>query len=148
MSSSPPLLPPIIAIDDSADDLFFLQRLLEKAGAKFPLLTFQQATDAVTYLSEAAKSAEPGRLPCFIFTDLKMPTMTGLEFLAWIRGERLLNRLQVIMLSTSDDPRDIAKSKELGVDHYYVKFPSQVDVAKLLAAAGLPPAAGKPARAD
>lgn len=134
----PPVLPPIIAIDDSADDLFFLTRLLEKAGTKFPVLTFQQATDAMNYLTEAVKTPEPGRLPCFIFTDLKMPTMTGLEFLAWIRSERLLNRLPVIMLSTSDDPRDIAKSKELGVDHYFVKFPSTTEVAKLLTDAGLP----------
>lgn len=140
MNALPLALPPIVAIDDSADDLFLLRRLLEKAEAKFPLLTFEAATDAVTYLTEAAKSAEPGRLPCFIFTDLKMPSMTGLEFLAWIRGERLLNRLPVIMLSTSDDPSDVAKSKELGVDHYYVKFPSKAEVAKLLAEAGLPPA--------
>ena len=140
MNASPPALPPIIAIDDSADDLFFLRRLLQKAGARFPLLTFEAATDAVTYLTEAAKSAEPGRLPCFIFTDLKMPSMTGLEFLAWIRSERLLNRLPVIILSTSEDPRDIAKSQELGVDHYYVKFPSKAEVAMLLTEAGLPPA--------
>jgi CheY-like chemotaxis protein len=138
LNNTTPPLPPIIAIDDSPDDLFFLQRLLEKAGAKAPLLTFQQATDAVIYLSDAATKAEPGRIPCFIFTDLRMPQMDGLEFLAWIRGEKDLNRLPVIMLTTSDDPKDIAKSKELGVDHYFVKFPAIGDLASLLDAAGIP----------
>jgi CheY-like chemotaxis protein len=67
--------------------------------------------------------------------------MTGLEFLAWTRGARRLNRLPLIMLSSSDAPRDIARSKEPGFDHYYVKFPSTTEVAKLLKAAGLPPSA-------
>jgi len=138
MENLKPLLPPIIAIDDSADDLFFLKRLVEKTGAKFPLLTFQHTADAVSYLTEAAQAAESGRLPCIIFTDLRMPLMNGLEFLAWIRGERQLNRLPVIMLSTSDDPEDIAKAKELGVDRYYIKFPTKEEVARTLDEACFP----------
>jgi two-component system response regulator len=142
MNSSPSMLPPILAIDDSPDDLFFLERLIKKSGTKFPLITFTDANAAVAYLTDAAKSPEPGRIPCFIFTDLRMPQMNGLEFLQWIRTEKMLNRLPVVMLTTSDEPEDMKRAKELGVDRYYVKFPSKEEIAALLEQAGEPHRAG------
>lgn len=138
MSSNNPTLPPILVIDDSEDDLFFLKRLLVKSGTQFPILTFTSATDAVRYLTQAVEAMHVGHVPCFIFTDLKMPTMTGLEFLAWMRAQKRINRLPVVMLTTSDDPKDIARSAELGVDGYYVKFPSAAEITKLLEQAGEP----------
>lgn len=141
MDKSTEVLPPIIAIDDSPDDLFFLERLLTKCGTKFPLIKFTDAAEAVAYLSAASEAAEPGRIPCFIFTDIKMPTMTGFEFLAWIRGQQKLNRLPVIVLSTSDEPTDLAKANALGVTRYYVKFPEPKEIAQIVAeVAGTHPA--------
>lgn len=136
MTSDPSTLPPILVIDDSEDDLFFFKRLLGKSGTKFPVLTFTSATDAVRYLTEAVEVMHHGHVPCFIFTDLKMPTMTGLEFVTWMRAQKRINRLPVVMLTTSDDPKDIARSAEVGVDGYYVKFPSSAEIAKLLEQAG------------
>ena len=125
-------LPPIIAIDDSPDDLFILQRLVKHTGVEFPLLTFEDATKAAEYLTSAAKSANPAQVPCFIFTDLKMPTMTGFEFIEWLRTQRLIGELPVIVLSTSDDERDVRRAAELGVVRYYIKFPTADELAALL----------------
>lgn len=139
MMPDTPTLPPILVIDDSEDDLFFFKRLLAKSGTKSPVLTFTSATDAVRYLTEAVEAMHHGHVPCFIFTDLKMPTMTGLEFVTWMRAQKRISRLPVVMLTTSDDPNDIARSAEAGVDGYYVKFPRPDEITKLLEQAGEPP---------
>ena len=130
---TPSPLPPILAVDDSPDDLFFLERLLTKSGTKHPLIKFTDASQAVEYLAAASKTEQRDSIPCFIFTDIKMPTMTGFEFLSWIRGEQKLSRLPVIVFSTSDEPSDVKRANELGVTRYYVKFPNPTEIAGILA---------------
>ena len=134
-----PNLPPILAVDDSADDLFFLERLLRKSGTTLPLLKFGDAEAAVAYLDDSVNAAEPCNIPCFVFTDLRMPQMNGIEFVAWIRSHKKLNRLPIVMLSTSCLPEDVRRSEEAGVDRYFVKFPIPEEVAVVLRKIVKPP---------
>jgi CheY-like chemotaxis protein len=124
-------LPPVIAIDDSEDDLFFLHRALKKAHVKFPLITFNNPIDAIKYLIDAANCPVLGRVPCMIFTDINMPVMNGFEFVTWLRSQKDIRRLPVVVLSTSNSARDVARSRHVGADRHIVKFPTSEVIVQL-----------------
>jgi CheY-like chemotaxis protein len=121
--SSPSRLRPILIVDDSDDDMDLLRRTLNSAGTANPIIAFESGIDAKNYLQHALTSREERMLPCLVFTDLKMPGMTGIELIAWARANPLLNPVGFIILSTSPFERDRDASHSAGADRYLVKFP-------------------------
>jgi CheY-like chemotaxis protein len=125
-------VPIIVAIDDSEDDLFFFERALRKAHVEFPLVRFTSAIDAAKYLVDAATNPSPQRVPCVIFTDIHMPEMNGFEFITWVRSRKELSGLPIVVLSTSDDSRDVARGRQVGADRHFVKFPDSARIVQVL----------------
>ena len=68
----------------------------------------------------------PHGLPVCVLLDIKLPSKSGLEVLAWIRGQPRLKRLPVIMLTSSLIPDDIKRAYDLGANSYLLK-PSDLD---------------------
>jgi CheY-like chemotaxis protein len=64
--------------------------------------------------------------PDIIFLDLNMPRMNGLEFLKAIKTHRSYKRIPVIIYTTSSNPEDIRKTKDLGATDFVTK-PSDFD---------------------
>lgn len=133
--STPDALPPILIADDDPNDLFLVRRRLQKAGVKHPIITFSNGEELLGFLREVdgtvGKDAE--RRPCLVFVDIKMPRVDGFEVLRWIRRQRTLKDLPVVVLSGSDEPRDIQRANELGAAHYMTKLPSAEEFAKKIA---------------
>jgi CheY-like chemotaxis protein len=129
-------LRPILFIEDSPDDVFFFRRVLEKTGVQNPVLTFDDGTAVVEYLTSASTSVEAGYLPLIIFTDLKMSEMGGIEFCRWLRGHPSLKNLSTFVLSGSVLDDDIERSKEAGTNGFLVKFPTVEEMANILRDAG------------
>jgi CheY-like chemotaxis protein len=116
------MLPPILIADDDADDLFFTQRVLVKAGVKHPIVTLRDGEEAVQYLKATLEeAAKPEGKPCLLFLDIKMPRCDGFEVLAWARQQKALARLHIAILSGSDEPRDRKRAASLGANDYLVK---------------------------
>jgi CheY-like chemotaxis protein len=110
-------------VEDSRDDAFFLRRAFLKAGLLHPIVDVRNGQQAVNYLSGNALYADRSLypLPGLVLVDLKMPLMDGFEFLAWLQNRPELERLPVIVISSSDLATDREKAIKLGAKDYFVK---------------------------
>ena len=57
----------------------------------------------------------------FILADWNLPGKSGIEFLRWIRAHREMQKLPFVMMTSNNDPRQIALAKKLGASGYLVK---------------------------
>jgi CheY-like chemotaxis protein len=122
MSSTPQ--PLIVAVDDEADDLFFLRHIISKTAIAHRFQPFANGDAAVIGLTTLINEENSFALPLVCFLDIKMAAMNGFDLLKWIRGQRALDSVPVIMFSSSDDPRDVDRARELGAQGYLKKYPS------------------------
>ena len=107
----------VFYVEDNPDDVLLTQMALQKAGLSITLETAGDGGEAVAILEKKAS----GDLPDCILLDLKLPTSSGLEVLAWIREQPSLRRLPVIMLTSSLLPTDINRAYDLGANSYLIK---------------------------
>jgi two-component system response regulator len=113
----------IIAVDDDRDDADLLRLLLRKAGLPNPLEIYREGEQLVTSLTKLVQNSVKALRPLLCFVDIKMPSMTGHDVLRWIRAQPALNLLPVIMLSSSEHPRDIQQAAQNGAQCYLTKYP-------------------------
>jgi CheY-like chemotaxis protein len=121
MDQLPPL---IVAVDDEPDDIFFLRRLLRKVGVAHRLQPFSNGDAAMVALSALGGNGASADLPIVCFLHIKMMGTSGFYLLKWIREQRNLDGLPVIMFSSSDHPEDVDRARELGAQGYLSKYPS------------------------
>jgi CheY-like chemotaxis protein len=125
----------ILLVEDNEDDVFLMRRALRAAGVKNRLLVVEDGQEATDYLSGLGQFADRTQhpIPALVFLDLKLPLKSGHEVLSWIRAQRALEGMVVVVLTSSDEPRDITKCYQLGANSYLVKPPTAeqlVDLAK------------------
>ncbi len=138
------LQPLIIAVDDEADDIFFLRHILQKSAVPHQFQPFSNGEAATIALSAFGNGDSPGNFPLVCFLDIKMIGMSGFDVLRWIRSQKSLDALPVIMYSSSDHPQDVDMARELGAQAYVKKYPSISAMQTLLGearefAAAVPP---------
>ena len=137
--SMSPAQAPILVIDDSDEDLFFFKHMLRKAGVMNPCQAIVGANSLYVLLSASADHNGTVERPLACFVDIEMDGTSGFEVLTWIRNQSALSTLPVIMLSVSDDPRDVRKSAKLGAQCYLTKYPATSGVAAVVNDADLFP---------
>ena len=118
----------VLYAEDDENDAFFMQRAFVKLNRADDLRIVGDGQMAVDYLSgvEEFSNRERFPLPHMIILDVKMPMMSGLETLAWIRARREFDALPVVMFTSSTQESDIEFSRTHGANGYFVK-PSNAD---------------------
>jgi CheY-like chemotaxis protein len=113
----------ILLVEDNEDDVFLMKHSLTSAGVSNPLYVVESGQDAVDYLAGAGGYQDRRKYPppVIVFLDLKLPMMSGHEVLAWIRAQRQLESLLVVVLTSSNEPSDIRRSYSLGANSYLMK---------------------------
>lgn len=115
----------ILLVEDNEDDVFLMQRALKKAGISNPVRVAEDGQQAIDYLAGVGKYSNRFEYPYpgVVFLDLKLPEKTGFDVLEWLQGRSDLPRPTVVVLSSSNSPRDIDRVKELGAASYAIKPP-------------------------
>lgn len=134
---SPVEIARILLVEDSKEDVLFFKRAIDKAGLKCELEVVHDGQEAVDRLSESASSGVDSSMPSHILLDLKLPGLSGLEILAWLRSHPRYNRIPVMILTSSRLPSDVNRAKSLGIDEYFVKpisFHELLEIVRTIAA--------------
>lgn len=121
-----PRTQPILIVEDSEDDFEATKRAFGKANLRNVIDHVTSGEEAIAYLNGDAAS-----LPGLILLDLNMPGMDGRKTLEIIKRTDALKKIPVVVLTTSDDERDVKVCYELGANTYIQK---PVDFDGLIAA--------------
>jgi len=129
--------PPLLLVEDDRSQALLVERVLRKARLANPLHVCENGDEAITYLAGEGAFADRDRYPLPVVTllDLHVPGKSGLEILTWLRGQRSLDDVPVVMLSGSSESEDIDRAFELGAQSYLVKpvaFDALVDAVSSL----------------
>ena len=120
-------LRPILLAEDSPADAEMAIDALKEARLANPIVHVEDGVEAMDYLLRRGAFANRDEgLPAVLLLDIKMPRMDGLEVLKEIRNTEELKRLPVVILSSSREESDLARSWDMGVNAYVVK-PVDVD---------------------
>lgn len=110
----------VLLAEDNPNDLFLVQRAIGRVNLPISLQHVGNGEEAVSYLLGEAHYADRERypLPQLILSNLKMPRMSGLELLVWLKQQPDLKNIPIVVMSGSEEPNEVNQVMELGADHY------------------------------
>ena len=126
----------IVLADDDPDDRMLVSEALVESRLVNELFTVVDGEELLEYLQCRGQwSDRESENPGLILLDLNMPRKDGREALAEIRGDALLRRIPVVVLTTSKAEEDIFRAYDMGVNSFITKpvtFDGLVDVMREL----------------
>lgn len=124
----------IILAEDDEGHATLIQKNLKRAGFKNKFLRFIDGQEVLDFLFQRGNGAHriPGK-SYLLLLDIRMPKVDGIEVLRQIKHDPVLNKMPVIMVTTTDDPLEIDSCHSLGCNIYvtkpveYAKFTDAVE---------------------
>ena len=128
----------LLLADDNEDDIVFFERALEesaqRAGVPVRLQITRDGEQALAYLNGEGEFGDRDKhpFPQIIVTDLKMPRVSGLDVLSWLKDHDEYQRIPKILLSGSCEECEVDEAYRLGVNTYFQKPSSARDYNELV----------------
>jgi two-component system response regulator len=113
----------VFLVEDNPDEVTLTLRTFKKNHILNDVVVAHDGSEALDYLfgTGAYSGRDTDDLPVFVMLDLKLPKVSGLEVLKAIRGDERTRLLPVIVLTSSDEERDLVQSYRLGANSYIRK---------------------------
>lgn len=110
----------ILLVEDSEADVRVTRRAFKKAGVDNPVEHCADGRRAINYLL-LSKRPDGARRPSLVLLDLNLPGVDGREVLRTIKHNEAFRTIPVVILSTSDDEKDVQDCYDLGANSYLKK---------------------------
>ena len=121
MASAPKAVT-IVMVEDDEGHARLIEKNIRRAGVNNEVVAFADGTSALRYLFGADGSGEASRgRALLILLDLNLPDMTGIDILAKVKGNEHTRVSPVVVLTTTDDEREIQRCYDLGANVYITK---------------------------
>jgi two-component system, response regulator len=127
----------ILLVEDNGDDVEITLRAFRKSNVPSEIVVVRDGVEALDYMFAAGTHA--GQMtkpqPDVILLDLKLPKVSGLEVLRRLREEERTRRVPVVVLTSSNEEKDIQSSYDLGANSFVrkpVDFTQFMEVARQL----------------
>ena len=111
----------ILLVEDNPDDVELTERAFKRSHLGNTVITKRDGQEALDYLFGKDEQGKHYPLPDVMLLDLNMPRLNGLEVLQKIRADERTRPVPVVVLTTSDEQRDIVDSYQLGANSYIRK---------------------------
>lgn len=113
----------ILLVEDNPHDAEMLVRALKRHNFLNKLLWVKDGAEALDFIRCAGAFADrdPEQLPKLVLLDLKMPKLGGLDVLRYIKADQKARTIPVLMVTSSNEERDVVECYELGANGFVVK---------------------------
>lgn len=113
----------ILLVEDDDDEIHLMRKALTKGGLGNPLQIISHGGEVIPYFEGKGAYADRNLypLPGLMFLDLKLPGISGLYLLAWIKGNPEFRHIPVVVFTSSDDPDDLRRAYQFGANSYLIK---------------------------
>jgi len=124
----------ILVAEDDKGHAGLIRKNLARAGVVNEVLHFRDGQEILDFLFRQGEG--PHRLSgtaYVLLLDIRMPKVDGVQVLERVKGDRELRKLPVIMITTTEDPREVERCHALGCSNYITKpidFDQFIDVVK------------------
>jgi two-component system response regulator len=125
----------ILLVEDNPDDAALTKRALKSHNITNEVVVAQDGVEALAYLFGTGGQPAPAEPPAVVLLDLKLPKVNGMEVLQRIRADERTRLLPVVILTSSDEERDVIDGYSLGANSYVrkpVDFVAFTEAAKQL----------------
>lgn len=129
----------VLLVEDNPQDEKLTLRALRKLQLANEIDVVRDGVEALDYLwSRGAYEGRDGHaLPAVVLLDIKLPMLSGIDVLTQLRGDARTQTLPVVMLTSSDEDRDIVDSYRNGANSYVRKPVEAGEFAKAVAQLGI-----------
>ena len=112
----------VLVVEDDPGHALLIEKNLRRAGLASSIVVLDDGRKAADYLLKEGDYALSGHLlPPFVLLDLDLPVLNGLQVLKLMKSDERTKRIPVIVLTSTDNPREIAQCYELGCNLYVTK---------------------------
>lgn len=127
----------ILLVEDNPDDVELTERAFRKNNICNEIVVMRDGVEALDYLfgTGAHAGRDARETPAVILLDLKLPRLGGLEVLQRLRADARTRLIPVVVLTSSDEERDLIESYSLGANSYVrkpVEFAAFLDAVRQL----------------
>ena len=128
----------ILIVEDDDGHARLIEKNLRRASIKNEILRFTDGQQILDFLFGRGEGRKRENFaPYLLLLDIRIPKMDGVEVLRQIKQDDELRKVPVIMLTTTDDPREVEVCHSLGCSHYIVKPVEYDKFASVLTQLGL-----------